>query len=170
MSDEIKTAGDETEITEADYVMALVLPRINSLMDILSNHILMKCERSLTPGGLPRITGQFEGDEFTFTYLPVGIEEGDRFVLIVSATAYQVPEDDDNAMGMVFECEGFNIGSTFGYAVYDPVDRTVVLRATLPEAGGMPDVEWYEHSFGMFLGSLMDLRDYFADGSNDREE
>ena len=163
MSDENTQVQGAGEITEADYIMAAVLPRTTSLMDMLEDRFDMSCQLFMGNNGLPRIQATYQDETVRFAYLHVGDSDTNRFILVVTADAYYVDEDDENGMGMVFECEGFNVGSTFGYAIYNPEDRVVTLRATIPELGGMPEAEWFEHCLGLFWGSFLDLQEILSE-------
>ena len=51
------------------------------------------------------------------------------------------------------------MGSPFGFAVYDPTDGSIELRAQIPEIGDMSENELYDHIFGLFIYSMGELRE-----------
>ena len=69
--------------------------------------------------------------------------------------------DNDKLMDteIVMSCAEFNFGSAFGYAVYNPVDKCVELRAQVPESGGISDAEQYRHIFELFVYAMGELRE-----------
>ena len=146
---------DNMEFTADDIIRAAVQVRINSLETIV-NEIAegVKAEQILGTNGLPQLRAGFDEKEITFSYLPVGDEGTDRFILLIRSVV-KVAEEDD--AGNMLPCESFNLGSPFGFAVYDPVSGAVELRAQVPESGGLSERDHYEHILEMFSYSMEEL-------------
>ncbi|MCR5098574.1 MAG: hypothetical protein K6B14_06465 [Lachnospiraceae bacterium] len=72
----------------------------------------------LGTNGLPQLRIAFDDRDINFSYLPVRDEATDRFILLIRSVVKVVDEDD---AGNMLPCESFNLGSPFGFAVYDPV-------------------------------------------------
>ena len=148
---------ENMEFTADDILRSAVQVRINGLETVI-NEIAKEAEveQMFGTNGLPQLRMGFDDREITFSYLPVGDEGTDRFILLIRSVVKVVDEDD---AGNMLPCESFNLGSPFGFAVYDPVSGAVELRAQIPESGGLSEKEQYEHILEMFSYSMEELND-----------
>ena len=148
---------ETTGFTADDILRSAVQVRINSLETIV-NEIAdgAEVEQMFGTNGMPQLRAGFDDKEITFSYLPVGDEATNRFILLIRSVV-KLAETDD--AGYMLPCESFNIGSPFGFAVYDPVSGAVELRAQIPESGGMSERDQYEHILEMFSYSMEELSD-----------
>lgn len=155
-----KITKQETEYTEDDFYAAAVSARTGGLMELLSRiSPNLKTEEMLGTNGFPFIRIGFQNDEINMAYYPVGSPDDGRFILFIKCTVF-IPDEADPTLAI--DCESFNFGSSFGYAVYDPTDGSVELRAQVPETGGILDSEYYENILDLFLYSVDDLRETIA--------
>jgi hypothetical protein len=146
---------EKMEFTSDDILRSAVQVRINGLETII-NEIAeeTRVEQIFGTNGLPQLRAALDDREIVFSYLPVGDEGTDRFILLVRSVV-KVAEEDD--AGNMLPCESFNLGSPFGFAVYDPVSGAVELRAQIPEIGGLSERDQYEHILELFSYSVDEL-------------
>ena len=145
------------EFTEDDFFIAAVQARINSLETIYGELLEgAKIEQMLGSNGLPYLRISYGEKEIDMSYYPVGGSDDDRYILFLRSIVWAGDEGDP---GMMMPCESFNLGSPFGYAVYEPIEGVVELRAQVPESGGMSETSQYEHVLDLFLYSIAELSD-----------
>ncbi|MCR5053783.1 MAG: hypothetical protein K6A69_02965 [Lachnospiraceae bacterium] len=144
------------DVTEDDLYLYAVQTRLNSMTEILKEIIPdIEPEEMMGINGLPFLRFHVDNDEINISYYMVGGPDDDKYILNLRSIVY-MPEEPD--AGLMVSCDGFNFGSPFGHAVYDPVEGYVELRAQVPEAGGISDTEQYEHMLNLFLYSIDELR------------
>ncbi len=155
MAENVKEAS--IEFTEEDFYRGAIIPRVASLLEILEE-ILPGHEISEQIGdnNLPFIRVVIDDDVIDLKYFSVGEPDEGRYILILQSKVLSFDEDDN---GNVLECEAFNMGSPFGFAVYDPADRCIEYRAQVPEVSGMLSYEHYENLIALFLYGISELRE-----------
>lgn len=145
------------ELSENEMIIAVVLPRIWGLQAIFEEDLKLQTDVAVSNEGMPALDAVYGGEHIRFSYFPVGVTaDTDRFLLVMRVNAYEVSEEEEQ--GVFFDCESYNIGAVFGYAVYNPMDKNVELRAQISEVGAMNDADGYQHLLDMFIGSLRELR------------
>ena len=144
------------EFSSDDFYRGAVVPRVGSLFYILEKILPgADVDQQIGDNNLPFIRVSIDDEVIDLKYFAVG-EPGDgRYILIMQSTVFEFDEDDK---GYLMECAGFNFGSPFGYAVYDPVAHTIELRAQMPEADGMLPDSHYENMIALFLYGINELR------------
>ena len=160
-NDILEQSGELGEITPWDILINSILVRLNSLSDILRGEAGMETEIMILEGGYPRIEADYEGRRFYFGFIPVDEKDPDRciFFILSDAALPDAGEDENEKAARMLAADSFNVGSTFGHAVYDPERGSVSLRANIPELGGMSESEWYRYCFELFVGSLGELEE-----------
>ena len=144
--------------------MMFVVPRLEGLMDILDK-LGMSSELMLNSQDVPFLTGEKKNGTITyFTYIPFDLENDGQFVLQMSRILKDGNEDIETSL---IDIASFNLESGFGFAVQDPISGDIVLRAQVPEKGGV-EYEWYEYIFEMFEDACISLLDLLE--SNDIAE
>ena len=137
-----RQVNDET----VNIVMGAVVARLQGLLDILE---LLDMEAAN-----PYIEARSrEGAVYFFSYIPVDING--MFILQVSREVTSEVIDKET---ILINVASFNMGSDFGFAVYDPVDDKAVLRAQVPEQGAI-SLEWYSYILKLFNDSYAELED-----------
>ncbi len=145
------------EFTMDDMYRAAVLPRVRVLTDIMAEIAPDSgAEQMLGANDLPYVGFNLDGYEISMSYYPVGDPGDGSYILLMRSV---VKRFDDMAEGAMLRCAGFNFGSPFGFAIYDPADGTVELRAQIPETGGMQEREHYEHVVSLFMLGITELLD-----------
>jgi len=145
------------ELSEDEMIIASVLPRILGLKAIFEEDLKLQTDVAVGSNGMPVLDGVYEGEHIRFAYFPVGVTaDTDRFLLVMRLDAYEASKEDERSVFL--DCESYNIGAVFGYAVYNPMNQRVELRAQIPEEGAMNDAEGYQHLLDMFIGSVSELR------------
>ncbi|MCR5099399.1 MAG: hypothetical protein K6B14_10710 [Lachnospiraceae bacterium] len=144
------------EFTEEDFYRGAVVPRVNSLFYILEDILPgADVDQQIGDNGLPFVRVSIDDEVIDLKYFAVGEPDEGRYILLLQSTVFEFENDDK---GYVMECAGFNFGSAFGYAVYDPVNMTVELRAQTPEAEGILPRAHYENLIALFLYGISELR------------
>ena len=77
----------------------------------------------------------------------------------ITKTAFDGSDAPDTAS---LDIDAFNLGSDFGFAVQDPQSGTVILRANVPEMGGI-SLEHYLYIIELFDSSFKDLVDMLSE-------
>lgn len=144
-----RQVNDET----VDIVMGAVVARLQGLLDILEL-LDMEADMLLSKDANPYIEARSrEGAVYFFSYIPVDING--LFILQVSR---EVTSEEIDKETILINVASFNMGSDFGFAVYDPVDDKAVLRAQVPEQGAI-SLEWYSYILKLFNDSYAELED-----------
>ena len=144
-------------------LMGAMVARLQGLMDILEE-LEVKSDLQLSQDQMPYLEAQNEeGAVYFFSYIPVDITG--EFILQI---AREVTEEGIDAETILINIASFNMGSEFGFAVYDPFDGTTVLRAQVPEQGGI-SLEWYSYILGLFNDSFAELADTLSISDSDED-
>lgn len=144
---------DTITFTDNELYMAMVMPRLNSLLDILTEELSMDADLSIGAGQIPYIIARREDRYFTITYFPTENLDEDRYVLMIRTTI----EDEGDPSKVMYDCETFNAGSFFGFAVYLLSEDEMEYRVTIPEEDAIPDGSFYHHVFSLIDTSIKDL-------------
>ena len=151
------TENEVMEFTEEDIYMAALQTRLRGMEAVLKRLFEdVSIEYMLGENGLPFIRFTYEEDSIDVSYLIAGDVDEDRYILVIRSTVYIPDEKDD---GNILTCEAFNMGSPFGFAVYDPTDGSIELRAQIPEIGDVSETKVYDHIFDLFIYSMGELRE-----------
>ena len=144
--------GNEmTESTGALDPMTYVVPRLEGLIDVLEP-LGIKTSLRLSEGEVPFLEGEREdGAIIFFSYIPVDVNG--EFILQLSRSLDAKVFDMDTVL---LDIASFNMGSEFGFAVMDPTGVEVVLRAQVPETGGV-SLEWSSFILDLFDGAYDEL-------------
>ncbi len=154
ISNETVNNEEEINLSEDELYVAAIMPRLNTLLEILEEYDL-DVKMSIASNGVPCVDVYDNDMDIRMSYFPVGDVSTDSFVLFMRAI---VAKDLDTDVAFL-DCEAFNAGSIFGYSVLLPRDGMVELRAQIPEKGGMLDDEYYQYVYEMFMQSVYALKD-----------
>lgn len=147
--------GGESDILDP---FAFIVPRLEGLLDILGE-LGMRASLYLDEDIVPYVTGKDENDITTFfTYLSVDVMAEGKFVLEMTRTIQTGEEDSETT---VVDIASFNMDSEFGFAAQDPQTGDVILRAQVPEAGGVSR-EWYEFVLELFEDGAKELSELLS--------
>ncbi len=153
---------EQVELDEETVFIATVEVRLRSIVNVIKNLTDdVDVDFMLGTNGLPYIKFDLDGNEINISYYPIGEIGEDRFILFIRSTVY-VPEEPDNGIALL--CESFNMGSPYGFAVYDPIDGSVELRAQISEYGGVSSEEQYGQILDLFVYSMVELTDSILEG------
>ena len=149
------------EFTEDEMYIVVVQTRLYGLEEAIHKAFEdAKTEYLMGTNGLPFLRLYAGEDEIDLSYYPTDGIDGNSFILYLRSTVILPDEKDD---GNLVSCEAFNMGSPFGFALYDPLEGGIELRAQIPEYGGLSDEEQYAHILDLFLYSMGELRDSFSE-------
>ena len=145
------------ELSEDEMIMAATLPRILGLQVIFEEDLKLQTNVAVSGNGMPALDAVYGGEHIRFSYFPVGVTaDTDRFLLVMRLDAYEI--SDETEQSVFLDCESYNLGSVFGYAVYNPMNQIVELRAQISEMGAMNDADGYQHLLDLLIGSVRELR------------
>ena len=146
---------DLEKMQDSFELMDYVVPRLEGLLDILAE-LGMSAELMINGDEVPFAVGEKEDGTITyFTYIPVDIENDGQFILQMSRTVKSGEEDIETSL---IDIATYNLESGFGFAVQDPQSNDIVLRAQVPEMGGV-GLEWYAYIFEIFEDACTALLD-----------
>lgn len=157
-----ETENEVIEFTEEELYAAAINGRTNGLLDILTEELGEEASLSLGANGFPCIDAVIEGNSCKISYFPVGNTDTDRFLLIIRTTVLSGDDNEDHT-DRLFACESYNVGSTYGTAVFIPTDGTVEFRVSIPEMGGMRERSYYRFMLDMLIMGVDELKELLED-------
>ena len=143
--------------------LAFIVPRLDGLMDVLENAGLAS-DLELINGEVPYLVATEPDGALTYyTYTPVDLYGEGQFVLQMSRSVTGNGKDTETS---VLDVASYNLGSEFGFAVQDPLTGEIVLRAQVPELGGL-DPSFYTYAKKLFDAAYADLADLLSESDED---
>ncbi len=151
--EEMETNEELTQMRDENDPMIFLVPRLQGLMDVLQQMDIPSVLR-LSSGDFPYLEADYkDGTQIFFSYIPVDI--GGQFILQMTKEVYVEDCDPDT---LLFDITSFNMGSEFGFAAYDLVNGDVVLRAQVPEIGGV-SLKTYTYYLELFDAAFEELNE-----------
>ena len=152
---------EPVDIPEESIFISMIETRLRGIENTVKKLVDdVTIDTMLGTNGFPYIRFDIEGNEINMSYLPVGDPEENSFILLVRSIVY-APDEPDGGLALL--CESFNMSSPFGFAVYDPIDGSIELRAQIPEYGGISGDRQYGHILDLFLYGIEELKDTISE-------